>query len=178
MAQTQLDDLPAPPRRRLLVVATLRTTVRITLVTAVYFLIPMDRTVNAATVTGLVLGILVLVVVVAWQLRGIMRAKRPGIQAIEALALTVPLFVLLFATVYFLMSHTQATTFSEPLSRVGAMYFSATVFTTVGFGDITAKSDAARIIVTTQMMLDLLALGVVVRLVLNAVNIGRHRHAT
>lgn len=44
MAPTPLHDLPAPPRRRLVVVATLRTTVRIALVVAFYFLIPMDPT--------------------------------------------------------------------------------------------------------------------------------------
>ncbi|MET9909864.1 hypothetical protein ABZZ74_24180 [Streptomyces sp. NPDC006476] len=49
--------------------------------------------------------------------------------------------------------------------------------TTVGFGDITAKSEAAGLVVTAQMMLDLLALGLVVRLMLHAVDVGRQRHA-
>lgn len=35
------------------------------------------------------------------------------------------------------------------------MYFSASVPTTVGFGDIAAKSQAARVLVTFQMVLDL-----------------------
>jgi voltage-gated potassium channel len=57
-----------------------------------------------------------------------------------------------------------------------AMYFSATVFTTVGFGDITAKSETARVLVTCQMMLDLVVIGLVVRLVLNAIKVGQsHR---
>ena len=42
------------------------------------------------------------------------------------------------------------------------------MLSTVGFGDITAKTDVARIIVTIQMMLDLLVLGVVVRLIAEA----------
>ena len=55
------------------------------------------------------------------------------------------------------------------------MYFSATVFTTVGFGDITAKTQAARVVVTLQMMPDLVIIGLVVRLVVNAIKIGQRR---
>jgi len=54
------------------------------------------------------------------------------------------------------------------LTRTEALYFTVTVLSTVGFGDITPKTDVARIIVTIQMVLDLLVLGVVVRLILDA----------
>ena len=57
------------------------------------------------------------------------------------------------------------------------MYFSSTIFTTVGFGDITAKSEAARLVVTLQMWLDLVFLGLVVRLVVNAVKFNQQRRA-
>lgn len=57
------------------------------------------------------------------------------------------------------------------------MYLSATVFTTVGFGDITAKTEAARVVVTIQMMLDLVIIGLVVRLVVNAIKVGQRRHS-
>ena len=55
------------------------------------------------------------------------------------------------------------------------MYFSATAFTTVGFGDITAKTQAARVLVIIQIMLDLVIIGLVVRLVINAVKVGQRR---
>ena len=57
------------------------------------------------------------------------------------------------------------------------MYFSSTIFTTVGFGDITAKSEAARLVVTLQMWLNLVFLGLVVRLVVNAVKFNQQRRA-
>jgi len=38
-------------------------------------------------------------------------------------------------------------------------YFTVTVFSTVGFGDITAKTEAARLVVTGQMIVDLVASG-------------------
>jgi hypothetical protein len=38
----------------------------------------------------------------------------------------------------------------------------------VGFGDITPRTDAARLVVTSQMLLDLLIIGVVVRMIFTA----------
>jgi hypothetical protein len=58
------------------------------------------------------------------------------------------------------------------------MYFSVTVFTTVGFGDITAKARAARVVVTCQMILDLVFVGVVLRLLVNAIKTGRQRQTS
>ena len=58
------------------------------------------------------------------------------------------------------------------------MYFSSTVFTTVGFGDITAKSEAARLVVTVQMWLDLVLVGLVLRVVTQAMNYSQRRRAS
>jgi voltage-gated potassium channel len=175
MTTKSFDDFPVHERRLLVVHAVLRTIATVALVVAIYFLVPMDRAMTAATVTELVLGVLVLFAVVAWQIRRIIRSDHPGIRGVEALAFTLPLFILLFATAYYLMGHAQPTTFAQPLSRIDSMYFSATVFTTVGFGDIAARGEAARVVVTLQMMLDLVVVGLVVRLVVNAIKIGKQR---
>ena len=52
----------------------------------------------------------------------------------------VPLFLLLFASTYFLMERASAASFTQPLTRTDALYFTVTVFSTVGFGDISPKS--------------------------------------
>jgi voltage-gated potassium channel len=48
-----------------------------------------------------------------------------------------------------------------------------TVFSTVGFGDITAKSELARVLLIIQMLADLALLGTGVRLILGAVQRGQ-----
>jgi voltage-gated potassium channel len=53
------------------------------------------------------------------------------------------------------------------------MYFSVTVFSTVGFGDITAKSEGARVLVTAQMITDIVVVGVAVKVIAQAVRRGR-----
>jgi voltage-gated potassium channel Kch len=131
-----------------------------------------------ATVAELVLGVLVLFGVIAWQVRQIIRSEHPGVRAVEAFAFTLPVYILLFATTYYLMDHANATTFTQPLSRIDSMYFAVTTFTTVGFGDITAKTQAARVVVTYQMILDIAIVGLVLRLLVSAVKIGRHRQTS
>jgi voltage-gated potassium channel len=55
------------------------------------------------------------------------------------------------------------------------MYFTVTVFTTAGFGDSTAKTETARLVVTGQMIADLLVLGLGIRIILGAVSRGQQR---
>lgn len=58
---------------------------------------------------------------------------------------------------------------SETLSRTDSLYFTVTVFSTAGFGDIPPKSELARIVTTTQMPTGLIVLGLVAKIVFGAV---------
>ncbi|MET0414807.1 MAG: potassium channel family protein [Actinoplanes sp.] len=66
---------------------------------------------------------------------------------------------------------------THTLTRTDALYFTVTVFATVGFGDISATSQIARRLVTAQMILDLLVLGLGIRVFVGAVQRGRQRQA-
>jgi voltage-gated potassium channel len=46
----------------------------------------------------------------------------------------------------------------------------------VGYGDITATSQTARLVVTAQMILDLLALGLSIRVFIGAIQLARQAH--
>ena len=93
----------------------------------------------------------------------------------QALGLIVPLFLLLFASTYFLMERASAAAFTQPLTRTDALYFTVTVFSTVGFGDIAPKSEAARVVLIVQMIGDLAVLGAGIRVLLGAVQRGRQQ---
>lgn len=175
---TLIGDLTERGRRRLVVFAVLRTAATVALVIALYFLLPLGGGGNVEKIAKLTLGALALTAIIIWQVRQIIRSNHPVGRAVEALAFSVPLYMLLFATAYFVMAHTNPDTFGAPLSRTDAMYFSSTVFTTVGFGDITAKSEAARLVVTAQMWLDLVFLGLVLRVVAQAVKSSQQRRAS
>ena len=170
------DDLNPRQRRRLVVEATLRVVVPVVVLGTLYYVLPLDHGADAGTVAEIAFGCAVVVVVIVWQLRTIMRSKYPNLRAAEALAFTIPLYLLLFATTYFVMARSLSTNFTAPLTRTDSLYFSVTVFTTVGFGDISAKSEAARLVVTLQMLLDLLLVGLVVKLFFSAIRRSQQRH--
>ena len=99
-------------------------------------------------------------------------------RAFETLGLIIPFYLLLFASTYFPMERAAAASFTQSLTRTDALYFSVTVFTTVGFGDITAKSETARIVLIVQMLADLALLGASARVLLGAVRRCRQRSGT
>jgi voltage-gated potassium channel len=140
-----------------------------------YFLLPLDREFTPGTIAALGAGIFAMGLLVAWQVRSILRSPHPALQAVEAVALSLPLFLLLFAATYTLLSDSDAAAFTEPLSRLDSLYFVVTVFATVGFGDISAVSAVARVLVTVQMVGDLVLIGLVLRVFLTAVDRGRRR---
>ena len=72
----------------------------------------------------------------------------------------------------------SAGNFTEPLTRTDALYFTVTVFSTVGFGDITAKTEAARLVVTGQMIADLVVIGLGLKVIVGAVKRGRQQLPT
>ena len=63
------------------------------------------------------------------------------------------------------------------MTRTDALYFSVTVFSTVGFGDIAAKSETARVVLIVQMLGDLALLGAGARVLLGAVRRGQQRRS-
>ena len=175
-AVVPFDALSRRKRWRLIAWATLRTVATVALVVLIYYLVPMNKALDASTVIELALGALLFLAVVAVQVWRTSQSDYPTIRAVESLAFTIPVYVLLFATIYFLVNRADTASFGTPLSRTDTMYFSTTVLTTVGFGDISAKTETARVIATCQMMLDLVIVGLVARLIVNAIKVSRTRH--
>jgi hypothetical protein len=145
------------------------------LLVVLYFALPLTG--RLVTPTGLVLvgGLVGLTVLLAWHLKSIVTSPYPRARAAAALTTSLTVFLVLFSTVYLLMSRSDPDSFSEQLSRLDAAYFTITVFATVGFGDITAVSAPARAVTTVQMLGDVVLVGVVARLVVGAVRRGLER---
>jgi hypothetical protein len=143
----------------------------------VYYQAPLDLDLDATLLVWLVLGLLGLALALAWQLRAIMASESPRLQAAQAIAVGLPFLLTLYASVYWVFSLDDPASFTQHLSRTDALYFTMTVFSTVGFGDITPVSQAARIVVMTQMVMGLIAVGVVAKLLFGAVQVAEGRRA-
>jgi voltage-gated potassium channel len=137
---------------------------------AIYYALPLTHASTWAAVTILVIGLVLFIGLAALQVRAIIRSPFPGLRAVEALATSVPLFLLLFASSYVVMAAMSASNFGGRLTHTDGLYFTVTVFSTVGFGDITAKTQAARLVVTGQMIANLVILGLAIKIIAGAVS--------
>lgn len=153
-----------------------RSLATVVLLVVAYYNAPLDQPLDLATALLFGAALLALGVVVVAEVRGILRSTRPRLRAVRALLVGVPMFLVVFAAIYVVVGTAQEGAFTEPLSRTDALYFAVTVFSTVGFGDIAGRSELARILVTTQMVIGLLIVGVIARLVVTAVHVAESRH--
>ena len=136
-----------------------------------YYILPFDHLSSQRSVLRLTAVVALVVAVFVWQIRRISIAEFPELRAAEALGIVIAVFLVGFSIVYLSMSNTNVHSFNgfnHPLDHTEALYFTISVFSTVGFGDITAKTDTARLVVSAQMLLDLAIIGVVVRMILTA----------
>lgn len=171
----RLAAMPSRQRRRLYLWAIVRPVLTAVLLVVGYFLMPLDRLGTDAPWLLMAAGVVLIVVVLVWQIREILKAQFPMLQGIEALAAVLPLYLLSFAGAYLVMSSGNVDSFTQPLTHIDAVYFSVVVFSTVGFGDIAPHTEVARVIVTFQILGDLVLIAFGLRLVLAAVKRGQDR---
>ncbi|GCE02485.1 potassium channel family protein [Embleya hyalina] len=167
----------APATRRIALFGALRALGSSTLLLVLYYVLPLDRGLDTTTGIGLAVGLVLFAALVVWQVNVIAHAERPRLRAVEALAVSLPLLLLLFAATYFVIGRERPESFTEPLTRTDSLYFTLTVFATVGFGDIAPKSESARVVAMIQMVVNLIAVGVIARVVLGAVQQGLRRRS-
>jgi voltage-gated potassium channel len=144
-----------------------------------YALVPIEATWGPAVVaTFATIGLLGIFVVFFRQFGKIERSANPGRAAIEALFLVLGTFVTLFAFLYVALSAYTPEAFSQEVDKVDGIYFSVTVLSTVGFGDLVAVTREAKILVTLQMVLDVVLVGAAVKLLgLQAKSARERRHS-
>jgi voltage-gated potassium channel len=159
-------------------VAVVRAVLSASVLVALYYVLPLDlRGSGLSMFARIALGTVLFLGLMTWNVKAITQSDNPGLRALEGLMVVVPLFILLFASAYYLMSDADGTQFTDTLSRSDALYFTVTIFSTVGFGDISPQSEAARLVTSGQMILDLIILGLGIRIILEAVQRGRSRLA-
>ena len=162
-----LDTKPGALRR-----SVLRMAATAVLLLLIYAFIPLATGSGAAAVVALFVGLIVFLGLIVRQIRMIMEAEHPKLRAVEAGALIVPVLVLVFAYTYVSISDARPDAFSEPITRIDGVYFAMTVLSTVGFGDIVAKTEPTRALVTFQIVCGLIAAVGLARLLFGAADLG------
>jgi voltage-gated potassium channel len=168
MEAKRLSDLDRGDQRRALLRSGVIITAALALLLAALYLLPFNHFSSEASIVRLGVVIALVVAVFILQVRRISHAELPELRAVEALGIVIGVFLVGFSIVYLSMSRNNISTFTQPLDPTRALYFTISVFSTVGFGDITPRTDPARLVVAAQMLLDLAIIGVVVRMIFTA----------
>jgi voltage-gated potassium channel len=156
--------------RRWRITASLARTVLSTVaLLALYYRAPLDRPADLALLIWLVVGLVIIGAVIGWQARAIAMSDLPRLRAVETAVAGLAALLILYASVYVVLSLNDPHSFTEVLGRTDALYFTMTVFATVGFGDITPVTEPARIVTMTQMMVGILAVGLAAKMLVGAV---------
>jgi voltage-gated potassium channel len=108
------------------------------------------------------ISLLALLPLTAHRLRAVNASDAPVLEAFEALVLLMTILMTGFAAVYYGMNHAHDQ-FRGLDSRIDGIYFTVTTLSTVGYGDITAVSQTARVAVTVQMVFDIAYVGIAFR---------------
>jgi hypothetical protein len=162
-------------RRRAVLRSMLRSVLVTVVVFVLYFTLPFDQKSPFNTGVALLVGLVAVAGLIVWQAVAITHSPFPLVRAVEGLVTSFPLVILLFATTYFVMDQYQEHSFTQSMTRIDSLYFTMTTFATVGFGDITPVAENARVVVTLQMVIDLVLIGLVARAFVNSVRTGLAR---
>lgn len=162
------------PSRRDVLASVARVGLSVVVLFGAFALAPLDFRGRDVLGVRLAASVVLPTLVLGLQTLAVARSPYPRLRAVEAVAISFPLLICLFASTYYAMGRANPASFNEVLTRTDALYFTVTVFATVGFGDVVASSQAARIAVTVQMLGDLLLIGVIARVLLGT---ARQRRA-
>jgi hypothetical protein len=160
----RLTDLSHPERRKRVALAVARTVAAWVIFIGIYYFLPFNAKYTYDAIIRLAIGALIFVVILYVQVGHIRGADVPELMAIESIGTIVPFFLIAFAGTYLTLSSASQANFSVPLNHTNALYFTITVLSTVGFGDIIPRQDISQIIVSFQMLIDLLVIVSVARL--------------
>ena len=116
---------------------------------------------------GAVVGVIAIGAVVPLtvrRLQAVRMAERPMLVAAEGIFLLIVMVVFGFSAVYLTLDQ-RSGQFDGLETRIDAVYFTVTTLSTVGFGDISATGQTARVFVTLQVLFDLTLFAVAVRVI-------------
>ena len=159
----RLHEMSRPDKRKALVRSLTRGTVGVTALLLAYGYLPLAAETNAALVVRILAAGIIMVVFVVYEIRMISRAEFPQLRAADALLVGVTLITVVFASIYLSMSKASPPSFNEALDRTGAMYLTMTTLTTIGYGDVVARTNAARVAVMIQMVFNVAFIGLAVK---------------
>jgi voltage-gated potassium channel len=131
-----------------------------------YLVIPIPGENGLSAVVVLLLALAAVLAVTGWAVQRAWVMDKVG-DRVRLLALVLYVAVIVFALAYTWVGAVDPGAFTERMDRMDALYFTVTVLATVGFGDITAVTTEARLLVTFQMAFNIMVVSTAIGLIVN-----------
>lgn len=154
-----MDPDASHERRRAIRRAIIRTVLLLAAFTAVFLLVPWKglHIGDTLLITAVFLiGLAGAAALIVWQVLAYRDAQMSGAARLQGLLVALYVAVLFFALSYYLMAISNPEAIDGVETRLDALYFSLTIVSTVGFGDVHAVDQAARAVVSLQLVFDLM----------------------
>lgn len=103
MTSDPYQELPSAKRRQLIYGAVLRAVLTATVLVVLYYVLPF-RSLTGSSALRFLVGLLIFIGITVWQVKTITGSRYPGLKAAQALALILPLYLLVFASTYYMMT--------------------------------------------------------------------------
>jgi voltage-gated potassium channel len=126
----------------------------IVLVIVAYALVPTQNPFHTGSLARLAM-VLLLLLGSAWvMIRQLRLTAMDGDRNIEGLVLAVVIMTVIFALSFYLLELRHPGQVDGLDTKVDALYFTASTMLTIGYGDVHAEGQAARVLVLVQMVFD------------------------
>jgi voltage-gated potassium channel len=142
----------------------------------VYFAVPVSAQDENLLVRGIValLMITIMTAGVIWQV--MLQTEDPD-RRVDGLMFAVIASVLVFALAFYRMALTDPGQIEGLETRIDALYFTMTTLLTIGFGDIHAAGQAARVLVIIQMIFNVVILATAATTLTNRIRLRAEQRA-
>lgn len=145
---------------------TLRSVAAFVAVILFYYAVPVRELESTGRWVLSVVGLLVAVALLGWAIaHQVKRQLRAGDQTavrVQSLLLLLYVVVPMFALGYFIIQIQTGDQFADLNTKTDALYFTMTTLATVGYGDVHATGQVARLLVTIQVAFNLVFIGALV----------------
>ena len=109
-----------------------------------------------------IVGLAVLSLLIVWQLmKQLAAGPDPGVRIRSLITLLYPV-IALFALTYYIIQTIDPAQFDGLKSRTDALYYTVVTLGTVGYGDVHAAGQLARVITMIQVAFDLIVIGALI----------------
>lgn len=130
----------------------------LTAVLVLYFTVPVSYEVKSDDLVSIVVSILALVLLTVLVLLEVRHQLVEDDRRLDALVIALMIAVLAFALGFYILAERRPDQIADLETRVDALYFTMATLLTIGYGDVHATGQAARVLVLIQMVFNVVVL--------------------